>query len=420
MIPNQVIPQEEKSEKWAETTALSIMNASISFRDQQERTNFCYKFYNGEFDQSDYDYLRKSGEYEYPALVRNIPLLKTMFNNLKSQEIKRPFLWQSYTTDKASIDRKKEDYTQAALAFLEERTNARIEEVQQAQDSIANMEQQIQAAQQEGKEISPVTLRELQAEKAKLDKRNLLNKEEVADFERKYRLKYRDLLEMISQKGLTYLVKTQDAKMKFNQMFEDKIVSERPVAFIDCSPYMRDPKLMVLDPNHFYYSKDDVDWISQCQWAFYDQLVSIPALVDRFPKISSQMLKEIENSNFTLLDYSGVNFHQPFGVHGDNAYYNSNELRGRSVRLSHVYWMSPRLIYFYTLKDEQGKEFEQVTDKKSKIPKGAEYEQRYLNELWTAKIVDGRHVIEAKKVRFIVAALRSSVRRSEQVGQTRC
>lgn len=403
-LPNQIIPYEEKTEKWAEECARAVLNTSRYQTEIHNKTRFCYNFYNGIVNQTDFDYLRKSGDFEYPALVRNIPLMKTMFKNLLSDEMRRPFNFVCITTDKDSLRKKYEVYKNASIDFLEKKARERIQNIEQAQIRISAIEQQIQAAQEKGQEIPTHVLQGLNEQKQILHKQEIVSQKEIEDFEKEYKRKYKDILEGLSEKGLKYLMRTQLAPLKFNQGLEDIIICDREIYFVEVGTHMKDPQLNLLDPNHFYYSMDDVDWINDCQWGMYERLMSPEAIVNRWPNIKKEMLEEIGRRSFKLLNYTTAGFHSWNGYYqqqsNNNVYYNDNILRGSLTRVACVYWMSPCQIYFYKTKDELGFETENVTRYKKDVPHGVEYDIRYINEQWEAYVVDADVVIYAGRSEY--------------------
>ena len=46
-----IVPQSDKTEKWAEEIAFNIYNLSYLYSEHHQRIRFCYAFYNGEINQ---------------------------------------------------------------------------------------------------------------------------------------------------------------------------------------------------------------------------------------------------------------------------------------------------------------------------------------------------------------------------------
>lgn len=400
MTDKQILPDSEKTDKWAENQALNIYRSSMNQTDIHDRISFCYSFYNGETNQSDYDYLRKSGDYEFPALVRHVPLMKTMFKNLISSEAKRPFRWKVYLTDKESIKKKNQAKTTQILTYLRIKAQERVNEIIKAQTMLEQYEQQI--AQSENPD--PNILMQIRQQREIIEKQSYIDLKELNDIDKNFSLEHNELGEILVQKALKNVFLKQNFAMKFNQGMEDKIISDMEIYFINNQLSFLDPKLEAIDPKHFYYSMDDVDWIKDCQWAMYEKLVSFNGLVDSMPNIDPLKLEQISNRAGGILTYNHSNFHSNTGYqtdgYGQNYYYSDDSLKGTQIKLSYVFWQTPRKLWFYSVIDERGKVVEKYALKASDIPDKASYEVRYINEVWESVIADGDIVLYSRKRPF--------------------
>lgn len=405
MLPNQNIPDDEKTKEWAEATAKAIIVNAQSHVDIKDRIKFCQKFHQGEIDQTDWDYLRKVGDYELPAFVRHIPLLKPMFEALKTDEYQRPFRFRVFTVDRDSIFRKKEERKMALLQKIEQKSNERLMQLKDALTQIQQIKQQIQAAEEQGQQVDPRLKQQLQEQELFIKRPLEYSTKEIEDIEKYYKLKHQDIFEILGEKGAKYLIKSQNLQQKFNEGFEDIITSDQEFYFIECIKEKPDPIFEVIDPAHFFYSMDNVDWVHECQWAFYERLMTPNAIIGRWSKLPKDTVDKIFRRTNSSMYYSS-SFHSfnayRAGNYGANGtiYENNELLRSASCVVKQIYWMAPRQFFFFKIVDENGKIKEDFVTKKSELPNGVEYELRYMNERWEAIIVDNDIVIEAKRSEY--------------------
>ena len=122
---------------------------------------------------------------------------------------------------------KKEKYKNAVVDFLRMKAQQKVDEVVAALEQIEQASAQIEQAKQEGQAVDPMLQRQLQQAKAVMTKKSFLEKEEVNKLERYYKIEYKDILEILSEKGVKYLMKKQELPAKFNQGFEEKLKRRR-------------------------------------------------------------------------------------------------------------------------------------------------------------------------------------------------
>lgn len=395
MLPNQNIPDNEKTEDWAKKTALAIVRSSTFNQQHKEQIRFCQRFHQGDVNQSDWDYLRKVGEFELPAFVRHIPLLKPMFEALKTDESKRPFKYRVYTIDKESITKKKDHQKMRFMQMIDEKLKSQLEALTDIYEQIQMQEQQIAEAQETGEQVDPNILKQLQKQKSILEKPISFSQKEIDDFQMYYKISHKDTLEILSQKGAEYLYNALEIKKKFNEGMEDVIVSDTEIYFIECVDNKPDPIFELIDPAHFDYSFDDVDWIHQCQWGCYRRLMTPNAILGRWNPKDKETIDKIFYNTTNSLSFHSNYFHN--NSTGPN---NSDLLRTNSNVVAHVYWMCPKQFYFYEIVDEEGNIKQEFSSNKSEVPPGIEYELRFLDERWEAVIIDDSLVLHAKRSEY--------------------
>ncbi len=159
MLPNQNIPERSKDREWMKRNAHSILQLASYNRGQKEKDKFCYNMYNGIQNESDFDYLRKVGDYEYPAKIRFIPLLRPRFDRMRGEETKRPFNWKTYSVDSESLFDKNQKKYESVIALISANRKAIYNQytnaLKQIEQQRGMLQSQAQQAQQEGQQIPP-------------------------------------------------------------------------------------------------------------------------------------------------------------------------------------------------------------------------------------------------------------------------
>lgn len=393
MLPQQVIPDSEKTDDWAEQCGKAIVMMARKHSYTHNQSKFCYNFYNGNINQSDFDYLRKSGDFEYPALVRHVPLFKPMWDRLKSEEILRPFNFRAYTVDSESIGRKKDAEIQGIIQAIEKKIEQKKSADEEAEQQIEMYKEQIAQSEQQGQIVDFRTKKQIALLEKQIKQKIEFSDKELNALQKYYKLDYKDDLEILSEKGLKYLIKTQNIPLKFNQGFEDKLVTNYQYYFIDYDQVRPDPTLKNMDPVHFYHSHDNVDWVHQCQWGMYEELLPLNKITDRWPKIDKDTITQISNRTSIRLDYGSDGYYDyaySYAASENLVYFNRRDYNSTQIVIRHCFWMSPKIFFFYT--DADG--IEQCTKDKKEIPVGVSYEERYMNVLWYAVLADGDIVIQ--------------------------
>jgi len=87
---------------------LEIRRMAASSTMSKRKDIECWNMYNEIYNERDFDYLRRVGQYEFPAKMRWIGKQRKGINLLASQQSRRPFPFSIVATDKESRKRKYE------------------------------------------------------------------------------------------------------------------------------------------------------------------------------------------------------------------------------------------------------------------------------------------------------------------------
>jgi hypothetical protein len=419
-LPKQNIPDKEKDLEWRKMCVMSIVKMVGNTYLVRQRDKFCYDLHNGIFDQGDYDYLRKVDSYEYPAKIRFIPILRPRIDLLRSRETKRPFNFRVYTVDMDSIKSKEDARYQEFLGSINSKLFEHQQMIKQMQTQIQKKQQEIQQAQQGGSQggqqggnqqqgPSPEEqqqldqmMQQLEAMLQPLSSNQAITQKEVEEIDIKFRYKYRDILENISQKGLKYLIAKYNIRDIFNNGFEDKLVTDKEIYYVNYHPGDSDPILRRVNPLNFFYSNDDeADWLGDCQWAMEERWMTVNQVVDEFKaELSAEDVDTLMRRNW--YDYNNTMYSNGY-QYSNSADYNteaqsSNTLYSgtndytNKMRVCYVTWQSPRELKFKKSPNKHvpGDSFTHFVDDNEtrKLREGEDIEISYVNDTWEGVLID--------------------------------
>jgi len=431
-LPNQNIPESKKDKTWMKRCAVSIVNMGYITRTAKMKDKFCYDMYNGVQDQGSFDYLRKVGDYEYPAKVRFVPLLRPKMDLLRAEETKRPFNWRVYTVDSHSINDKNEARYKAIISKASVNKKQMSLQYQDALEQLSQVEQQVaqiqQQAQESGEQIPPeiqMQLKKAQQEaqigKYVINEHNLINEDDLKSVETYFKYKYQDFLEIIAERGIKYMVANYHLKDEFSKGFEDKLCTDKEIYYVDFEEgqQLKDPYIRKVNPLGFYYAADSqVKWIEDAEWCLEERFMTVNQIIDEYGnKLSFEDVEKIKNRS-TFIDpqsgygygYTGYNSTDgtntgmgPTDVNGclnDGLYAGSEEF-ANVIRVCKVYWQSSRKLRFKSSpnKHKEGSYFTHLMSEGETIKKdkGEKEEKGYINDVYQGVVIDANIFVDLKK-----------------------
>jgi hypothetical protein len=396
-LPNQLIaPSEKLQEDTLFNNARAIIKSAQASDPDKARDEFCYRFYRGEWNEGDYDYLTREGDYAYPAMVRNIPLLKPRFEMLKSEEYIRPFIYTFFASDLESTKQKMAEVIDDVLSVFRKKAHENITATSSAIANLQMLEQQSQKMKEAGEQVPHHIENALVLNNKTLDMKKRFQQEdidrmiEVANMPRKKRI------EVAINKAIKSCFVIQELQRKFNQGFEDDLITNKEIYFIQCPEHMDKPSVEVVNQMRFWWSKDEVDWIGDCEWAMYEKIMSPAAFTDRFRSLNRTKLE-------TIFASKGIGFDNSIGSSSGYRYENSEgtptaygggSSNLNSLAIQHCFWHSQKELFFYQETGEDGSIIEEMTDTRSKIPLGYDYESRFNNDIMYVVIANRTTFVE--------------------------
>lgn len=410
----------------------SIVKMAFTSRISKAKDKFCYDMYNAVQNEGDFDYLRKVDQYEYPAKIRFVPLIRPKLEILRSEETKRPFNWRVYTIDEKSIDDKNEKRFQAVIAKMASNMKQRSMAYEQALDQISLIEEQLnmarQQAQEQGVPVPPememqlrAAQRELDMGKFMLNQENVLNEEDVQDITKHFKLKYKDFMEIMAEKGIKYLIATQSLKDTFNLGFEDKLVVDKEYYYVDWESTMNnpDPVIRKVNPMSFYYAGDSqVEWVGEAEWCMEERFMTVNQIIDEYgDKLSHTDLEKLRSRASYInthtgygYGYYGYNYSANGTEHGTNSVdgcgpdtlYAGSEDFANVIRVATCFWQSPTKMRFKKSPNPnppEGRYFTHAMNDDDTIreDKGEKEVVGYKNDVYQGVLIDTNIYVDLRK-----------------------
>jgi hypothetical protein len=413
-LPNQLIPEEEKTIEWAEACINAIERGYNDQNDRKERVELSRRIYNGTIHQDEYQYLttREGGKdkngnpnkFRMPAKVRHIPIIRPMLNMLESINRSRPLVFRAFANDEESIKKKEDLIYKEYITRISTRANQKMMALQQQQQLIAQQAQLLQQQQeQEGglNETDQTQLAEIKSGLAfaqqVIDANISITSEEIDEINKYFKYSYKSMEEEQAEKIVSFLLKTKKLENVFNMGFKEKLITDEEYYFCDWEPGMRDPVFRKVHPENLTYSIDEeVEYIGQSSWIAEVQEMSLPHIIDEFPELTEDQIKIIQTyaggsyyqhgraiSNLEGTDLEGNAINETsFNNHYTGSNYN--------IRVTRVYWKSPTRIWMKRTpnKHQKGKYFThfishaEAQKHKQKKKSNAKLIPLYRTDLW--------------------------------------
>jgi hypothetical protein len=430
-LPNQNIPESSKNKEWMKRCVSAIVKMSFTSKISKAKDKFCYDMYNGIQNDQDFDYLRKVGDYEYPAKIRFVPLLRPKFDRLRAEETKRPFNWRVFSIDSNSVNDKNQKKFEKIVSIMSQKKMQVSLAYKQALENLDMIQQQINQARQqaaeEGGQVPPELEMQLKAAENQLtmgryviSHENLINEDELKDIELYFKYKFKDFLEIMAEKGLKYLIATQNLRDLFNLGFEDKLIVDKEYYFADWeeSDQSEDPVIRKVNPMGFYYAGDSqVDWVGDSEWCMEERFMSINQIIDEFgDKMSFQDIEKLKSRSSYIntqtgygYGYYGYNYSVNGGEYGNNnvdgcgpdTLYAGSEDYANVIRVARCYWQSPTKLRAKKSPNphREGSYFTHMMSESesARTDKGEKEVVGYKNDIYQGVLIDQDIYVDCRK-----------------------
>ena len=363
-IPEQSIPRSEKDQEWREETLEAYIdqaNFKLGANSYRQHLLKLYDYYNGKIDHSDYEYvLQPYGKKRenFPAQIRNFPLIKPSIDLLVGEKAKRPF---NFTVVVES-----DDVQTVKNMEMTKKVNENLQKWFVKKLNDAGFETGME--QDEEPEL-PENVKEV--------------------FERNWR----DHRAIMAQNALEYLIPYLKYRQESQKAWFDFLVSG--YAFTHRGVENGEPFYETLNPLDVDYDKDpNTEYVEDGNWVVIRKLVSRSSVIDKFRKtLSKQDIERLQAPRNTNRDVF-------FWYNQDeNVFHDEWD---NYTELVTVYWKSLRKVGFRTYQDETGEVYEEVVDESYEFnpETDIDLEWDWVNHLWKGHRVDGDMYFDIEPVKM--------------------
>jgi len=257
---------------------------------EKQRDAYCRRIYQNTSMTSDFDYLYRDVDkkvkdkngiiktltLKQPARVRHIPIVSPKLRALISREKLRPLKLRAFAIDKENIDNKINAKTNEIINKYSIKSRQKLNAYNLQQEALMYQAQLIQQQMQNPELQSNLELQnmiklveqELESINFILQQNIEISQKELDAINKFYKYNYKDFQEQISEKILNNYVVNNNLKGLFNKAFEEKLITDKPIYYVDFVQGMKQPVTELVRPEYLDYQySENTDNISDVGWA---------------------------------------------------------------------------------------------------------------------------------------------------------
>ena len=256
----------------------------------------CWEMYHNSFEESEYEYLRKFGDYELPASVKHIPKQRPYVDYLVSRQARRPFVFSVNVSDESSLKKKYKNKVKDYLdKYLREYkqifqvNRAKIEQLEQSKQTLVQQMQQQPQSEEEAQQLAslqaqlPAIMGQIEYIKETILQQQIHTEKQIKHIERYYRYDKKELVEELAQKGLRSLRQKLKIKNISLKNFISYVVTGKQYYYVD---YRVGDKVCtyrsILTNKVFYPATEDVEWVQDLDWAGFEEQMTLTDVLSEF------------------------------------------------------------------------------------------------------------------------------------------
>jgi hypothetical protein len=414
-IPEQLIPLSDKGPEFIKKTALALASMAKGSGKSKRNDEIAWDYYNGKIDREKFKYLTHVGDLKLPSVMRRISIQRPPINLLRSQMSRRPFVFSTVVIDEESVKEKFKNQFTFILKQIEShvREQHMIFEIQykklvQQEQQIMQMLQKEPESEEEAMQIAQLRqqLPEIETSirfiKEEFERKLTLTQEEMENIEEMLKYSYKDIKEILAQKGVKKLREVHNTNDERLSYFTDKIVTGKGCYYVDFIPRSKNIIFRSLDSMQVHHpSIPGVKWIEEGPWALIEDWISYSQLIDEHGD-SKELTEEVMKKLEYYKEYSAGN---EVGMPNANVYTGAKSHQN-GINRKRIWWKSPRKIFIKKSpnKHQEGKEFrhfindEKLFNTKIDKKKGESLTHRYIYDLFTAVVIDDKYIVDGRRI----------------------
>ena len=427
ILPEQNIPDEKKNRDWFIHHGRSIYMAASIMQTEKQRDLLCWQLFNGIVNEQDFDYLRKVDNFEYPAKIRHIPILRSRFQRLRALETRRFFKPRVFTVNKAAIQAKIDLKSKAIVDAIMSAYISRSNQLQQIQSQLDQQVQNMQSDQQNPEAAYRIQQMQLQIQQLQqpLQREEILNKKEIEKIEKYYNLTYKDIYEIYANSGLEAYMQKYNLIQIFVDGITEKIVTDQPIYCVELVEGKPDPVFRKVNTMNFYHSKMGLSKkIEDCDWIREDRYMSIPEITDEFrDELSPTLINQIKMPNF--FGFGNTVYNTPYfntsgytDTNQVNALYSGTQDNSKRIQVSRCVWKAVRRLNFVKKPNKYlpGRTYLHFVPE-SELEDNDDIELRYRTEWYEITLIGGRIPLRMKRIKTSYSEDNLSVSSGPYIGR---
>lgn len=377
MLPEQVIPESQKTQEWRKNTCMAIIRAASASDVQRSKDLHYWALFHNIYDDKKFDYLRKAtfevigkdglptGEkkaYDFPAKIRHFPLQRKYINLLLSKQARRKPFYSVTADDTLSVQKKYFNILQSILSFIDaqlkvkqQTLNTNLTEIKRQKQELEVMLQQRPETEEQRKaieyvsKIKPTLDTYLTFMESKLKSEKIMTDEEVRKLAHYYRYEYKDFVEQVAQKVLKRLFKVYKIEQKSLKNFISWVVTGKQYYFVRHMQGARRPEFEALNTFKVYFPQDEsVDYVQYGQWVAIKEYLTISQILDTYgAELKADEIKTLKSLSPRMTDFEKAQF---LATSTDGAILVTNQpyagvQQPTGIAVWKVFWRSPRKVH---------------------------------------------------------------------------
>jgi len=305
------VKESSKTPDWIKERAERLYTLARSNAGAKLTDIKCWRYFNNQWNQSDFEYLTKTGDFEFPAKIRWVPLQRQNANLLISTYTVRPFLTSIYLSD---FDSKNKKFERQALDFIkniEKYMRNSYRQKQTAMMQVMMKKQQIEQAMskepkseeeamqlQQLQQIMPLINQQFQNIQESFEQSMIIPEDELERLEKYYQYEDKELSEEMAQVAKSKIIKELKVREIAVEAFISNIVVGKEYYLVEYQEGQRWPTFKALNPMKVYFpSVDGIRRVQKGPWCAYEEGMSYEQVIQQWGDKLSEEEKE------SLLNY---------------------------------------------------------------------------------------------------------------------
>lgn len=414
-IPQQLLPLSKKDKEFIRKSALAFASIATGSGQSKKNDEIAWDYYNNKVDGDAFKYLSHVGDLALPAKIKKISIQRPPINLLVSQKSRRPFIFSTVVIDEASVKEKFKNQFFHVIKQVEVKIKEQENILKTQFRKLKQQEQQIQQAlqkepetQEEAQQMQqlhqqlPEIQTAIEALTEEFEERIKFTKDELSKMRDYLSFDYKEMKEMLAQKGVKKLFEVHEINSHSLSFFIDKIVTGKGRYYVDYIPGNKNIIFEAIDSMQVHYpSIQGVKWIQDGPWGIIEDYISHSMLIDQYGD-SKELTEEVMTSLEYYKEYSSG---EDVGLSNANVYTGART-HSNGINRKRIWWKSPRKVFVKKTpnKHKEGEYFRHFIndeikyDVKPNTEKGEKVVTYFMYDLYTATVIDNKYVVDGKRI----------------------